>query len=183
MEELRDIHRLETGSQSEQIERLRKQVSESEALLKAGVDESTRQKTERDQLKADLEKAKGVAKEEEEKRTKAISLLKTVRAKLVKAERDKDDAIKEVASGREKDREEREKDKLDRSRLELDLERSKLEREREVAALRAQFERELTGVKERLERENAARKGQFELEAITTKVRITRAYQSCTINN
>lgn len=171
LEELRDTHRLESASQSEQIERLQKLVTGAEALRKANEEDSTKRKAEIEQIRTELEKAKGVAKEEEEKRTKAISLLKTVRAKLVKAEKDKDDAVKESVGIREKGKEEREKDQLDRARLGLDLERAKLEREREVTGLRAQFEREMAGLKERLERENAARKGQSELEAITTKVR------------
>ena len=173
LEELRDTHRLETTSQSEQIERLRKQVSEAEALLKVGEEVSNTSKTESEQLRAELEKTRGVAKEEEEKRTKAISLLKTVRAKLVKAEKEKDDAVKGVSEAKERDKEEKEKDRLERARLELDLERAKLDKEREIASLRAQFEKDMSGLKDRFERENAARKGQSELEAITNKVRNT----------
>lgn len=130
-------------------------------------------KTELEQFRADLQKARGVAKEEEEKRTKAISLLKTVRAKLVKAEKEKDDAIKEMVETKDRDKEVKEQDQIERARLELDLERARLDKEREMASLRAQFEREISGLKDRFERENATRKGQSELEAITTKVRDT----------
>ncbi|KAF8585573.1 hypothetical protein K439DRAFT_1409943 [Ramaria rubella] len=173
-EELRDMHRLETASQSEQVERLRKQVSEAEALLKAGEEASNLTKAETEQLRTDIEKFKGIAKEEEEKRTKAISLLKTVRAKLVKAEKEKEDAVKEAVGIREKDKEGKEKEQLEKSRLELDLERARLEKDREVTSLRNQFEREMSGLKDKFERDSTARKGQFELEAITTKAAHTK---------
>ena len=110
------------------------------------------------QLRADLAKAQTSAKEEEEKRTKAISLLKTVRAKLVKVEKEKEEI--------EKDRAE---ERAERSRAGEETERVKAEREREVNALRKGFERELAGAKERYEKELQTRKATWELEMITTK--------------
>ncbi len=86
IEEMRDIHRLESKSQSDQIEKLRAQVEEAEALLKVSQSshaqveqESSKRKTEIEHLQGELEKARGLVREEEEKRTKAIALLKTVR--------------------------------------------------------------------------------------------------------
>jgi hypothetical protein len=110
-------------------------------------------------MRAELAKAQTQAKEEEEKRTKAISLLKTVRQKLVKAEKDREEV--------ERDRAE---ERAERSRAVEDLERTKAEREREVNNLRKGFERELSGVKERYEKDLQAKKGAWELEMITTKV-------------
>jgi len=170
LEELRDTHRLESSSQSDQIERLRQQLAESEALLKTCEEGRTQTKAEADQLRVDLEKAKGVAKEEEEKGTKAITLLKTVRTNLVKTKKEKEEAVKELATIKEREKEEREKERQERAKLEAEVERVKVEKEKEVAILRSQLEKELGSVKERYEKENAARKGQYELEVITTKV-------------
>jgi hypothetical protein len=94
---------LETKSQSEQIDSLqsqldelkRKSISVTESPTAAAAQEKI------DKLEADLkdakaattkaqqetEKAKLVAKEEEEKRTKSVSLLKALRQKLLKAEK------------------------------------------------------------------------------------------------
>ncbi|KAF8523131.1 peroxisomal membrane anchor protein conserved region-domain-containing protein [Hysterangium stoloniferum] len=169
LEELRDTHRLESSSQSEQIERLRQQVLEIEALLKASEEISGQSKADILRLQTELEKSKGVAKEEEEKRTKAISLLKTVRAKLVKAEKEKEDVMKEAVIVKEREEKEKEKERQEKVRLEGEFDRMKQDKEREISSLRSQFEQELVAVKERNERENSARRGQFELEAITTK--------------
>lgn len=171
MEELRDTHRLESASQVELVDQLRAQLDETSAKLAAASSaaalETSSQKAAVTQLTAELDKAKNLAKEEEEKRTKAISLLKTVRTKLVKAEKDREEKEKEAV--REKD--ERERMVAEMKRLETDVERGRSEREREVRALREQFEKEVANVRERFEREAAARKGQFELDAITTKAR------------
>lgn len=156
MEELRDTHRLEGASQTTLVAKLRSQLSTAESNLASKAGELMQI----GQLRADLTKAQTVAKEEEEKRTKAISLLKTVRMKLTKAEKDREEV--------ERDRAE---ERAERSRAVEELERTKAEREREVNNLRKGFERELAGVKERSERELQAKKAAWELEMITTKVR------------
>lgn len=173
IQDLRDTHRLESHSQSEQIEILRKRVAEAEALLTASSSTtsnieaaSAAKQSTIDQLTSELNTAKGQVKDEEEKRTKAIALLKTVRTKLVKAEKDKEDVVKE----KEDMRLERDAARGETANLRAEVERMRAEKEREVAALRMQFDRELASVKDRLEKEAAARKGQFELDAITTKV-------------
>lgn len=178
IEELRDTHRLESASQSEQVEKLRKQVEEAEALLQASQSSSThadeetaKREAEIVRLQGEVTRAKELAKEEEEKRVKAISLLKTVRQKLVKAEKEREDALKEVGSFRDQDREEREKERAERTRLQGELDKFKSDREREVAGLRNQFDRETTAIKERYDKEISALRGQLELEAITAKVR------------
>lgn len=181
IQDLRDTHRLESHSQSEQIELLRKRVAEAEALLTASSSTtsnieaaSAAKQSTIDQLTSELNTAKGQVKDEEEKRTKAIALLKTVRTKLVKAEKDKEDVVKE----KEDMRLERDAARGETANLRAEVERMRAEKEREVAALRMQFDRELASVKDRLEKEAAARKGQFELDAITTKAAHTKELNS-----
>lgn len=123
-----------------------------------------------EQLHAEVDRVKGTAKEEEEKRVKAIALLKTVRQKLVKAEKDRDEAVREVQGMKEREKGEREREAAERVRLQGEIERVNAERETAVVGLRAQFEKEVAGLKERYEKEFTALRGQFELEAITTKV-------------
>ncbi|KAJ7487679.1 hypothetical protein B0H11DRAFT_1721098 [Mycena galericulata] len=176
IEELRDTHRLESGSQSAQIEKMKKQMAEAEALLAASQssiaqrDESAAaQKVEIDRLLGEVERSKRVAKEEEEKRVKAISLLKTVRQKLVKAEKDRDDLQREVAASKEKEKVERDNEQLEKSRLRAEIETVNSEREKAVAGLKAQFDRESASLRDRYEKEVAGLRGQFELETLTTK--------------
>ncbi|KIY72822.1 hypothetical protein CYLTODRAFT_428824 [Cylindrobasidium torrendii FP15055 ss-10] len=169
LEELRDMHHLETKSQSEQIESLKAQLAESEALLRASQgtmiqteEESGKHQEEMDQVRGELEKVKRTAKEEEEKRVKAITLLKTVRQKLVKAEKEREEAVKEATHLKETSSAETAKWKK-----ELDL--ANADREKTVARLRANFEHEMASTKERYERDSAAQRGQAELEAVTSK--------------
>ncbi|KAI5898118.1 uncharacterized protein SCHCODRAFT_02156430 [Schizophyllum commune H4-8] len=165
IEELRDTHRLESSSQSEQIDRLKRQLEEAEALVKASQSsisqgESTvaAHKAEIDKLKADVAKANGLVKEEEEKRVKAISLLKSVRQKLVKAEKDREEAAAQT-----------QKEAAERSRLQKELEAANTEREKAVAGLKAQFDKETAALRERFERDTAALRSQFELDAINAQ--------------
>ena len=156
MEELRDTHRLEQSSQHELITKLRGQLEKAETNLASKASDLASSST----LKADLAKAQTTAKEEEEKRTKAIQLLKTVRMKLVKLEKEKEEI--------ERDRAE---ERAERSSAKDEVERVKAEKEREVNALRKGFERELAGAKERHDKELQAKKAAWELDMITTKVR------------
>ncbi|KAH9950472.1 hypothetical protein B0H21DRAFT_868888 [Amylocystis lapponica] len=141
IEELRDIHRLESKSRSDQIDKLRAQVDEAEALLKAP--------------KARLlilERAKSSAKEEEEKRTKAVTLLKTVRQKLVKAEKDRDELQKEdiAVAGL-------------RAQFDKEIAALKDKHEKEIAMLRGQFELEAITTKREID--NLELSVQAELES------------------
>ncbi|KAJ7254034.1 hypothetical protein B0H12DRAFT_1115648 [Mycena haematopus] len=173
VEELRDTHRLESASQSAQIEKLKKQLAESEALLVAtqsqGNEQSAAQKAEIERLTKEVESSKRVAKEEEEKRVKAISLLKTVRQKLVKAEKERDDIQREVSTSKDKDKAERERDQLEKSKLQSELETVTAEREKAIVGLKTQLDREITFLRDKHEKETTAMRGQFELEALTTK--------------
>jgi hypothetical protein len=110
------------------------------------------------ETKVELGRAQAQIKEEEEKRTKAIQLLKTVRLKLVKAEKDKEEV--------ERDRAE---ERAERAKATEEVEKVRAEKEREVQRLRSGFERELAGQKERWERDMKEKKGAWELEMITTK--------------
>lgn len=177
IEELRDTHRLESRSQSDQIEQLKGQLSESEALLKAtqealnqGQGDTAARNDEINRFKVEAEKAKEFAKDEEEKRVKAISLLKTVRQKLVKAEKEKDEVAKELNNLKEKGKDEREKNQSQAGRLQKELEALKQEHENTYQQLRIRFDKEMASQKDLYEKEMAALQGQFELDAITTKV-------------
>ena len=177
IEELRDTHRLESASQSDQIEKLRRQLEEAEALLKTSqtssshTEELTTRNAEIDRSHAEVRKANGLAKEEEEKRVKAITLLKTVRQKLVKAEKDREDVAKELTGNKDKEKAEREKERAERTRLQQEVDAVNDEREKAVVGLKAQFDKEVANLKERYEKESSTLRGQFELEAVTTKVR------------
>ncbi|WWC62715.1 uncharacterized protein I303_105312 [Kwoniella dejecticola CBS 10117] len=154
MEELRDTHRLEGTSQADLITKLRSELTEAQEKAETASTDNTTLT----QVKADLSKAHTQAKEEEEKRTKAISLLKTVRLKLVKVEKEKEEI--------EKDRAE---ERAERARASEEVERIKGEKEREVTQLRKSFERESAAQKERFEKDLSTKKAAWELEMITTK--------------
>ncbi|KAG1881738.1 hypothetical protein C8R48DRAFT_13651 [Suillus tomentosus] len=177
IEELRDTHRLETRSQLDQIHKLRQQLNEAEALVAASQtsaslmeEETGKQTAEIERLAVEVAKAKEVAKEEEEKRVKAISLLKTVRQKLVKAEKDRDDALKEIGESKEKDRQERDKERLERARLQSEIDAVNAEREKAVTGLRTQFDKEVAAVKDRSEKELSTTRAQFEVEIAALKM-------------
>ncbi|PBK77281.1 hypothetical protein ARMSODRAFT_992371 [Armillaria solidipes] len=176
IEEMRDTHRLESKSQSELIDSLRSQLNESEALLKASQsslsqngDDISKHKAELERMQAEVLKIREVAKDEEEKRTKAISLLKTVRQKLVKSEKDKEEALRQASALREQEKEYKERDATEKSRLRKDVDTANAEREKAVTGLKAQFDKEIAALKDRYEKELASQKGQFELDAVTTK--------------
>lgn len=177
IEELHNTHCLESASQSEQIAKLRQQVEEAEALLKVSqssssyTEEATSRNAEIDRLNAEVKKANGLAREEEEKRVKAISLLKTVRQKLVKAEKDKEDAVKELNSSKDREKAEREKERVERARLQQQIDSVNDDREKAVVGLKAQFDKEVVNLKDRYEKEASAIRAQLEMEAVSTKVR------------
>ncbi len=154
MEEIRDTHRLESSSSTKLINELKEQLSKSETNLSSHAS----QQIEIAQLRTDLSKSQTQAKEEEEKRSKAISLLKTVRQKLVKLEKEKEEAER-VKDG----------DRQERQRMVENLEKLRGEREKEVSNLRAGFEKEAASLKDKYERDLAAKKAHWELELITTK--------------
>lgn len=175
---MRDTHRLESASQSDQIEKYRTQAIEAEALIKVAQssdiqaeENASRQKKEIDRLQKELERATLSAKEEEEKRVKAISLLKTVRQKLVKAEKEKEDALKESATLKERERGEKDWGQAERTRLQNEVDAVNAEREMAITGLKSQFDKEIANIKDRHEKEISVTKDQFELEGTVKKVR------------
>lgn len=197
MEELRDMHKLETSSQSELIESLRTKLADTESLISTFQAASSQQadsvdalKAEMFTLKAESEKNKVIAKDEEEKRTKAISLLKTVRTKLVKAEKERDEISQELNAIKENEKgaKERGDDEVLRLRNEVERMRTEIERVRaesardaartreegkkELAKLKAQADADIAAQREALEREILARRGEWEIEMIAAKVSI-----------
>jgi chromosome segregation ATPase len=175
LEELRDTHRLESTSFTQEADSLRQQLEDTKKSLQAA--ESARSKAEEEaakhraevqRLKAENEKTSTLAKDEEEKRVKAVALLKTVRQKLVKTEKERDDSIKEANAMKGKDKEEV-------GKLRAEIDKVNAEREHAITGMRAHFDREVAGLRERQAKELTALRGQFELEAVNTKVaRISR---------
>ena len=161
------------------IDRLRKQAEETEALLHASHSAEAGNKgsieklqSEISGLRVDLEKQKGAVRDEEEKRTKAIALLKTVRQKLVKAEKEKDDVVKEMNELKEKDNADKARERVEKIKLQNEIEQANLEREKAVAGLRTQFDKEVALLKNQQEKDNQVLKGQFDSEIANSKVRI-----------
>ena len=97
-DELRDTHRLETASQSSTIDALRAELASTTSSLALATDSLTESQSALSTAAADYAKLQIVAKEEEEKRIKALSLLRALRQKLVKAEKDKEDLALELAA-------------------------------------------------------------------------------------
>ncbi|CAA7266499.1 unnamed protein product [Cyclocybe aegerita] len=175
-DELRETHRLESHSRSEEVKKLQTQLDETEALFQAAqratssVEEaSQKDREEIERLHKEVESAKGLAKEEEEKRVKAISLLKTVRQKLVKAEKDKEDAIKEVAASKEREKGDKDKEMAERMNLQYEMDDLKAAHEKATANLKSQFEKDMANLRERYEQEIIVLKGQAELDLAAAK--------------
>ena len=165
----------------DQIDQLRQQLNESEALVLAyqasasqTEGEIARQVAEIERLTADVAKAKEAAREEGEKRVQAGNFLRVVRQKLAKAEKDRDDALKELGDCNEKEKQEREKERAERARLQVEIDVVSAERERAITGLRAQFDKEIAAVKDRGEKELSTARAQSEAENAALKVRMGR---------
>ena len=161
VEEIRDTHRLESKSQTELIDTLRAQLAQAQTQFKSLSDSQSSASAAFEALTGDLEKTKVKAKEEEEKCTKAIALLKTIRTKLVKAEKDRDEALAQV----------REKDAMamEIARLKNEVDRVRAEGVKEVQRVQTVMSGNAAAEREQIEKEWLARKGQWEIEAITLK--------------
>jgi len=176
LQELHVNHKLETQALSEGLRKTKTHLKETETLFEAAqrgvtnAEEMADQKKEEiSQLEKELDQSKTVAREEEEKRVKAITLLKTVRQKLVKAEKDREDVFKEMAAMREREKGNKDKDQAEKLHLLRDLELSA----QEIAALRAQFEKDLSATRERFEQGVSTLKGEHELDLASVKVPIS----------
>jgi chromosome segregation ATPase len=161
VEEIRDTHRLESKSQTDLIDSLRSQLAQAQTQITSLSDSQSSASAAFEALTDDLEKTKVKAKEEEEKCTKAIALLKTVRTKLVKAEKDRDEALVQV----------KEKDALaaEIAWLKNEVDRVRAEGVKEVQRVQTVMSANAVTERELLEKEWLARKGQWEIEAITAK--------------
>ena len=162
------------------MDELRNQIQRNESLFKAAQSSKAqleadiaKRRVETDQLRVEVEKVNTFAKDEEEKRSKAVSLLKTVRQKLVKADKDREDALKEMAALKESQRAEHDKEQLDRERLHGELNKLRIEKEVSLADHRAQFEKDIASLKQRSDKEISTLRSQFELEIVTAKAWLT----------
>jgi len=177
MDKLRDTHVLESHSQSEEVKKLKTQLDETEALFQAAQratsnaeDAVEKSKEEVSRLQKDIESSKNTAKEEEEKRVKAVSLLKTVRQKLVKAEKEKEDALRDLLSFKEREKDDKSKELVERANFQHELESLTGAHEKTTSNLKAQFGRDIANTRERYEQEMTALRGQFELDITSLKV-------------
>lgn len=100
---------------------------------------------------------------------KAMSLLRALRQKLVKSEKDKEEAEKEVEALKASELRVQEMIKGDRLRFDQEILSLRAAQEVQISKLRTSFERETNSIKAQNEREALARKGQYELDAITVK--------------
>ncbi|PPQ71336.1 hypothetical protein CVT24_012077 [Panaeolus cyanescens] len=176
MENVQATHRQELRTLNEEKHKIKTQLDETEKLFEAtqasssqAEDAANAQKEEISRLERELEVQKALAKEEEEKRVKAISLLKTVRQKLVKAEKDREDAVKELASAKEREKSDRSKEDALKHSLQQEMEKANVNHERAIATLRSQFDKDNSSLRERYEQEIAALRGQAELEVASLK--------------
>lgn len=118
---------------------------------------------------AEYDKLKVVAKEEEEKRIKALSLLRALRQKLVKNEQDNRDSDRVIAEARASEKQAQDTLKADRARFDSEIVALRAAQEQQVNKLKQSFERETATLKQQYERDATNKKGQFELNAITAK--------------
>lgn len=176
IEELRETHRLEHQSQQTEIDALRDSLSArnkslEEANDKLAAADKSAEATRQEIVKAadEYDKLKLVAKEEEEKRVKALSLLRALRQKLVKNEQEKGANDQELEKARKAEKDALDTLKSDRARFDKEIVALRTAHEAQITKLRTGFEREAQGLKERFEKEAVSKRGQFELDAIHVK--------------
>ncbi|BGP29884.1 hypothetical protein JCM10296v2_001633 [Rhodotorula toruloides] len=168
-EELRETHRLEHKSQQDEIDSMREQLSKKDAKLTAAESAAAQTRAEIAKASEEYDKLKIVAKEEEEKRVKALSLLRALRQKLVKNEKEKEDSDKELEQLRASEQQAQETLKADRSRFDSEIVALRSAQEQQINKLKQSFERETAKLKEQFDRDSTNKRGQFELDAITAK--------------
>ncbi|GAA5932745.1 uncharacterized protein JCM15063_002191 [Sporobolomyces koalae] len=176
VEELRETHRLEHQSQQAEIDALRDSLAirntaleESNDKLAAAEKAAENTKQEISKAAVEYDKLKLVAKEEEEKRVKALSLLRALRQKLVKNEQEKATNDEELEKARKAEKDALDTLKTDRARFDKEIVSLRTAHEAQITKLRSGFEREAQGLKERYEKEAVSKRGQFELDAIHFK--------------
>ena len=181
IEELRDTHRLESQSQTEQFDMLTTQLKQKDDALKLVNDQLTAAESINAASKSELAtaaeeyaKLKIVAKEEEEKRIKALSLLRALRQKLVKSEKEKEDVDRERDSLRLSEATAQNQLSIDRLRFDQEIASLRSTQEQQITKLRSSFDRETSQMRLQFEREAATRKSQFELDAINVKATLSK---------
>ncbi|GEM09489.1 viral A-type inclusion protein repeat containing protein [Rhodotorula toruloides] len=168
-DELRETHRLEHKSQQEEIDSLREQLATKDSNLSAAESAAAQTRAEITRASEEYDKLKIVAKEEEEKRIKALSLLRALRQKLVKNEKEKEDSDKELERLRASEQQAQETLRADRSRFDSEIVALRSAQEQQINKLKQSFERETAKLKEQFDRDSTNKRGQFELDAITAK--------------
>lgn len=129
------------------------------------------------EVRATAARAEARAKEEEEKKAKSISLLKAVRQKLLKAEKDKEEL--EIMRDAYKSSEDALKAELRQrtQRFESELMSTRSGQEREISRLKASFDREAQSIRVAADREASAKRGQYELDMLNLRSAQTRELQ------
>lgn len=98
-----------------------------------------------------------------------MSLLRALRQKLVKSEKDREEAEKERDALKHGETSAHDTLKADRTRFDQEIVSMRAAQELQLTKLRQSYERETQSIRAQHERDAAAKKGQFELEVITVK--------------
>jgi len=93
-----------------------------------------------------------------------------VRQKLVKAEKDREDTLKEMVTIKEREKGDKDKEQAERLNFLRELEATRTTHTQDVSGLKSQFEKDVTALRERYEHEISALRGQRELDLATVKV-------------
>ncbi|SGY72402.1 BQ5605_C005g03168 [Microbotryum silenes-dioicae] len=176
IEELRDTHRLEQQSSVADLDALRDSLDTKDKLiasLESRLNHATSSSQDAQSLASrqndEYTKLKLIAKEEEEKRVKALSLLRALRQKLVKAEKDKENAEEERDTAKADQDRANETLKSDRARFDQEVISLRAAQELQLSKMRSSFDREVASLRQQHERDSAAKKSQAELDVITLK--------------
>ena len=105
---------------------------------------------------------------------KALSLLRALRQKLVKSEKEKEDVDRERDSLRLLEATAQNQLAIDRSRFDQEIASLRSTQEQQITKLRSSFDRETSQLRFQFEREAATRKSQFELDAINVKATLSK---------
>lgn len=176
MDEMIDTHRLETDHNLNEIDELHAalehHVRESETHRTAAIkmfEELEAARTEMVAAKAETVKVRASAKEEEEKREKAISLLRAVRGKLQNVEKAKLEADEARDSARSVVKTTQEMLEAEKARFETELGGVKRAHEEHHASLLVAHARELDTLREAHVKEFGSHKSAFENELANAK--------------
>lgn len=169
LQDLRETHRIERESSAAALVALRSQLSSKDGPLKAITTQLTMAEETTKLAQAELvisreeyEKMKLVAKEEEERRVKALSLLRALRQKIVKLDKEKEEYERSLDAVKLGESTAVEALKLEKSRTEKEMMTLRLKQETQMGKLSH-------SLKAQYEREAVARKAAFEGEMKTIR--------------